>query len=57
MNESYKNFTVVGKQIRFGLAAVKNVGDAAIDVILGKERKEGSFNRSSIFAAGWTCGR
>jgi len=34
INESYRNFTVVGSQIRFGLAAVKNVGDAAIDVIL-----------------------
>jgi len=40
INESYKHFSVVGGQIRFGLAAVKNVGDAAIDVIL-LEREEG----------------
>jgi DNA polymerase-3 subunit alpha len=40
INESYKNFTVSGRQIRFGLAGVKNVGDAAVDAIL-LEREEG----------------
>jgi DNA polymerase-3 subunit alpha len=41
INESDKNFTVVGSQIRFGLAAVKNVGDAAIDaIIMEKEEKD-----------------
>jgi DNA polymerase-3 subunit alpha len=40
MNESHKDFTVIGNQIRFGLAAVKNVGDAAIELIL-LEREEG----------------
>jgi DNA polymerase-3 subunit alpha len=40
INESYKNFTVCGRQIRFGLAGVKNVGDAAVDAIL-LEREEG----------------
>ncbi len=45
INESYRNFTVVGNQIRFGLAAVKNVGDAAIEVIL-REREEGGRFRS-----------
>ncbi len=39
INESQRNFSVVGNRIRFGLAGVKNVGDAAIDVIL-KEREE-----------------
>lgn len=39
INESHRDFTVVGNQIRFGLAAVKNVGEAAIEAIL-KERKE-----------------
>ncbi len=35
INESYANFTVTDDQaIRFGLAAVKNVGKAAIDSIL-----------------------
>jgi DNA polymerase-3 subunit alpha len=40
INESHKNFTVSKRQIRFGLAGVKNVGDAAVDVIL-QEREEG----------------
>jgi DNA polymerase-3 subunit alpha len=43
INESYKNFTVVGKQIRFGLAAVKNVGDAALDAILTEREERGRF--------------
>jgi DNA polymerase-3 subunit alpha len=34
VNESYRDFRVVGKQIRFGLAAVKNVGEGAIENIL-----------------------
>jgi DNA polymerase-3 subunit alpha len=43
INESYKNFTVIGRQIRFGLAAVKNVGDAAIDAILQEREERGKF--------------
>jgi DNA polymerase-3 subunit alpha len=43
INESYRNFTVVGSQSRFGLAAVKNVGDAAIDVILTERDAGGKF--------------
>ena len=43
INESYKNFTVIGNQIRFGLAAVKNVGDAAIDAILMERGEKGKF--------------
>jgi DNA polymerase-3 subunit alpha len=34
INESEKEFTVSGKKIQFGLAAVKNVGEGAIDLIL-----------------------
>ncbi len=34
INESSKEFTVHGDRIRFGLAAVKNVGSSAIDEIL-----------------------
>ena len=34
LNRSSKEFTVSGRRICFGLAAVKNVGDAAIDEIL-----------------------
>jgi DNA polymerase-3 subunit alpha len=43
INESDKNFTVVGSQIRFGLAAVKNVGDAAIDAIIMEKEEKGKF--------------
>jgi DNA polymerase-3 subunit alpha len=43
INESYKNFTVIGSQIRFGLAGVKNVGDAAVDAILLEREERGKF--------------
>jgi DNA polymerase-3 subunit alpha len=42
-NESFANFTVVGDSIRFGLAAVKNVGTGAIDSIISTRTKEGKF--------------
>ncbi len=43
INESHRDFTVVGNQIRFGLAAVKNVGEAAIEVILKEKEEKGRF--------------
>ncbi len=43
MNESFKHFAVIGNQIRFGLTAVKNVGDAAIDIILAEREGNGKF--------------
>jgi DNA polymerase-3 subunit alpha len=43
INESDRDFTVVGNQIRFGLAAVKNVGDAAIDAIMMESGGGGKF--------------
>jgi len=46
INESEKAFTVSEKRIRFGLVAVKNVGEGAIDAIL-EIRKEGPF--TSLF--------
>jgi DNA polymerase-3 subunit alpha len=49
INESHKNFTVVGNQIRFGLAAVKNVGDAALDAILAEREEHGRFQSLSDF--------
>ena len=39
VNESFIGFTVVGKKIRFGLAAIKNVGDRAVEAII-KGREE-----------------
>lgn len=43
INESDRDFTVVGNQIRFGLAAIKNVGEAAIDAIMMERGAEGKF--------------
>ncbi|MCD6353696.1 MAG: DNA polymerase III subunit alpha [Proteobacteria bacterium] len=40
VNESFRDFVVTGNKIRFGLAAVKNVGAAAIEFII-KARDEG----------------
>ncbi|RMH04911.1 MAG: DNA polymerase III subunit alpha, partial [Nitrospirae bacterium] len=43
VNESSKNFAVVEKGIRFGLAAIKNVGGAAVDSILAERDRHGRF--------------
>jgi DNA polymerase-3 subunit alpha len=43
INESFKHFEVMESQIRFGLTAVKNVGDAAIDTILAEREAHGKF--------------
>ncbi len=43
VNESDKDFTVVADGIRFGLAAIKNVGGAAVDVILAARVAGGRF--------------
>ena len=42
VNKSGLTFTVVGKSMRFGLGAVKNVGSGAIEAIL-EARKDGEF--------------
>lgn len=47
VNASSKDFTVVEGKIRFGLGAVKNVGEAAIEVILNSRNEQGHFQ--SIF--------
>ena len=51
INESDKKFTVVGDKIRFGLAGVKNVGDAAIDVILADRETGGPFRSLHDFCS------
>ncbi len=43
VNESWRDFTIVEGRIRFGLAAVKNVGTGAIDSILTEREKEGDY--------------
>ncbi len=47
VNESYKDFTVPEHKIRFGLAAVKNVGLSAIESIIEAREKDGKF--ASLF--------
>ncbi|MCR4712462.1 MAG: DNA polymerase III subunit alpha, partial [Clostridia bacterium] len=43
VNESERKFSVEGNKIRFGLQAVKNVGDNAIDAIIRVRRERGKF--------------
>jgi len=43
INESQKDFSISGENIRFGLAAVKNVGEAAIESIIAM-RQEVNFS-------------
>ncbi|TMA88417.1 MAG: DNA polymerase III subunit alpha [Deltaproteobacteria bacterium] len=43
INESRADFTPVGSKIRFGLAAVKNVGEKAVEVILETRAKDRPF--------------
>lgn len=50
INESKQDFTVIDNKIRFGLAAIKNVGGAAVDVIL-KIREQGQFTSIADFCA------
>jgi len=43
INESYTSFTVVGNKIRFGLAAVKNIGREAVHRIIEQREENGPF--------------
>jgi DNA polymerase-3 subunit alpha len=44
VNESASSFMVAGEQIRFGLVAIKNVGETAIQSILATRRDKGPFH-------------
>ena len=43
VNESLVDFAVVESQIRFGLAAVKGIGEGAVDAILAARERDGKF--------------
>ncbi len=43
INESSVKFTVVNKNIRFGLAAIKNVGENAIQSVITERQQNGEF--------------
>ncbi len=51
VNESVGKFKVVGKKIRFGLEAVKNVGHGAIEAIVKAREKLGKFTSLFQFCA------
>src|ERR1043166_6542736 len=44
INESLSDFTPVGDKIRFGLAAVKNVGEKAVEIIIKTRAEDGAFD-------------
>ena len=48
INESYGKFTVIDGKIRFGLLAVKNVGEGFAKVVV-EARKDGKFNSFTDF--------
>jgi DNA polymerase-3 subunit alpha len=52
VNESDFNFTVVGGEIRFGLSAIKNVGETAVREILREKGKRGKFKTPFEIVAG-----
>ncbi|MBV8162712.1 MAG: DNA polymerase III subunit alpha, partial [Candidatus Eremiobacteraeota bacterium] len=54
VNESGKDFTVVGDAIRFGLAAVKNVGEGAVQEIIAR-RAAGPFASLADICARVDC--
>ena len=43
VNESQKDFTVVEDGIRFGLAAIKNVGEGAVESVIATRNETGRF--------------
>lgn len=49
INESIKEFKVIGNSIRFGLDAVKGVGASAIESILAAREKDGPFASIDAF--------
>jgi DNA polymerase-3 subunit alpha len=51
INESLKNFTVVPSksQVRFGLTAIKNVGDNIVDAIVEERKQNGSYKSIGDF--------
>lgn len=49
VNESFANFTVLGeKKIRFGLSAIKNVGESAVEAVI-ETRKDKPFESLADF--------
>ncbi len=51
VNESQLEFTVVDGNIRFGLLAIKNVGEAAVNAIISARDSEGKFASLADFVS------
>jgi DNA polymerase-3 subunit alpha len=51
INKSFRDFTVAGDRIRFGLGAVKNLGEAAIEGILSVREEKGPFRSLKGFCS------
>lgn len=49
INKSFTNFTPEGSGIRFGLLAVKNVGESVVKDIIEERQKGGPFDSMEIF--------
>lgn len=49
INDSDTEFSIQGENIRFGITAIKNVGQAAIDVIIATRNEDGPFVSLSDF--------
>jgi DNA polymerase-3 subunit alpha len=56
VNESFKNFTVVGpKEIRFGLMAIKNVGQNIAEIIVQERQKNDKYKSILDFTTRIDC--
>lgn len=51
VNQSFRTFTVVPEGVRFGLTAVKNVGEGAIDSIIAARKNAGPFTSLLDFSS------
>jgi DNA polymerase-3 subunit alpha len=57
VNDSERDFTIVPEGIRFGLAAIKNVGGAAIDSIRAAREASGGFGKEPFTSLAQFCQR
>lgn len=49
INKGYSGFAVEGDNIRYGMAAVKNVGKSFVDYIVAEREKNGDYKGVLIF--------
>ncbi len=57
LNESFDDFTVINDRIRFGMAAVKNVGGAALESIIEEREQNGPYKSIGDFCSRIDSGR